>query len=139
MQIYSNSVQDILLIATNVLGAELAVASGEIEKAIALYQLAIIAEDDLNYMEPPEWRFPVRRELGSLLLKLGRAREATMIFWESKKTPRKWLALHGVVKGTSQTKDLKEMQQATDRFKKAWEHGDTELDDARAKGYNYGK
>ena len=43
MQIYSNSVQDILLIATNVLGAELAVASGEIEKAIALYQLAIIS------------------------------------------------------------------------------------------------
>ena len=41
--------------------------------------------------------------------------------------------LHGVVKGTSQTKDLEEMQQAADRFKKAWEHSDTELDDARAK------
>ena len=134
MQIYSNSVQDILLVATNVLGAELAVASGEIEKAIALYQLAIIAEDDLNYMEPPEWRFPVRRELGSLLLKLGRAQEATMIFWEDlRRHPENGWALHGVVKGTSQTKDLEEMQQAADRFKKAWEHSDTELDDARAK------
>ena len=140
MQIYSNSVQDILLIARNVLNAELAVASGEIEKAIALYYQAIISEDNLNYMEPPEWRFPVRRELGSLLLKLGRAKEATMIFWEDlRRHPENGWALHGVVNGTRQTKDLEEMQQADNRFKKAWEHSDTELDDARAKDYNYGK
>ena len=85
-------------------------------------------------MEPPEWRFPVRRELGSLLLKLGRAKEATMIFWEDlRRHPENGWALHGVVNGTRQTKDLEEMQQADNRFKKAWEHSDTELDDARAK------
>ena len=134
MQIYSNSVQDILLIATNVLDAEIAVASGEIEKAIALYHQAIIAEDNLNYMEPPEWRFPVRRELGSLLLKLGRPQEATTIFWEDlRRHPENGWALHGVVEGASQTKDLEEKQQATDRLKKAWEHSDTELDHAQAK------
>ena len=136
MQIYSNSVKDILLIATKVLDAELAVASGEIEKAIALYHQAIVTEDNLNYMEPPEWRFPVRRELGALLLKLGKAQEATTIFWEDlRRHPENGWALHGVVEGTFQTKDLGEMQQAADRFKKAWEHSDTELKHAQAKRF----
>ena len=130
----SNSVQDILLIAKNVLAAEIAVVSGEIEKAIALYHQAIIAEDNLKYMEPPEWRFPVRRELGSLLLELGRAQEATMIFWEDlRRHPENGWALQGIVEGTFQTKDTEEMRQATDRFKKAWQHSDTKLEHARAK------
>ncbi len=134
MQIYSNSVHDILLIAKNVLAAEIAVVSGEIEKAIAFYHQAIMAEDNLKYMEPPEWRFPVRRELGSLLLELGRAQEATMIFWEDlRRHPENGWALQGIVEGTSQTKDTEEMRQATDRFKKAWQHSDTKLEHARAK------
>ena len=134
MQIYSNSVLDILLIATKVLAAEIAIASGKIEKAIALYHQAIIAEDSLEYMEPPEWRFPVRRELGSLLLKLGRAQEATMIFWEDlKRHPENGWALKGIVEGTMQTKDTEEMQQVAKRFNKAWKYSDTQLEFAKAK------
>lgn len=134
MQIYSNSVQDILLIARTVLAAEIAVASGALEEAIALYHQAIIAEDNLNYMEPPEWRFPVRRELGSLLLELGRAEEATTIFWEDlRRHPENGWALNGVFQGMIQTKNTDEMQQAADRFKRAWKHSDTQLELARAK------
>ena len=49
-------------------------------------------------MEPPEWRFPVRRELGSLLSKIGRAQEATMIFWEDlRRHPENGWALNGIV------------------------------------------
>ena len=131
-QIFSNTVEDILLIAEKVLEAEIAAALGKIEKAIALYHQAIIAEDDLNYMEPPEWRFPVRRELGSLLLKIGRAQEATTIFWEDlRRHPENGWALNGIVEGTSQTKDTEEMHQAAQRFEKAWEHSDILLKHAK--------
>lgn len=75
-----NLATDVLSIADHVLDAELKAAEGDLVRAIALLTKAVEQEDALQYQEPPDWSFPVRHDLGALLLKAGRFLEAERCF-----------------------------------------------------------
>jgi tetratricopeptide (TPR) repeat protein len=51
-------------IATHILTGELAGAHGDSDKMIAELEKAVEIQDNLHYIEPPAWHYPVRHNLG---------------------------------------------------------------------------
>ena len=62
------------------LDAKIARAQKDNEKEISHLKRAVTLQDKLNYMEPPEWHYPVREALGGALLRAGKAAEAEAVF-----------------------------------------------------------
>jgi tetratricopeptide (TPR) repeat protein len=94
----NNKAKDILKIAEDVLGAKLAVAKKDNANAIALLRQAVAIQDKLNYGEPPDWFYPVRENLGGVLLMSGDAAGAEKVFREdldrNPRNPRSLWGLH---------------------------------------------
>jgi tetratricopeptide (TPR) repeat protein len=89
----------ILNIATKVLNAQIATAQHDYDSAIELLQQAVIAEDALDYVEPPDWYLPTREALGDVLLAKGDYTAAKKVFQEDlKKYPHNKRALLGLQK-----------------------------------------
>jgi tetratricopeptide (TPR) repeat protein len=61
----------------------LADSQGRLADAAAAYEEAVRIEDELAYMEPPYWYYPVRQSLGSVRLRQGRLDEAERAFRDS--------------------------------------------------------
>ena len=94
---FNNKTKDILRIARNVLGAKIAVAKKDHERAVAMLRDAVEVQDALNYGEPPDWYFPVREALGATLLMKGDAAEAEKVFREDlERNPRNPRSLFGL-------------------------------------------
>ncbi|MBN3896409.1 MAG: hypothetical protein HWQ41_14425 [Nostoc sp. NOS(2021)] len=87
----------ILDIASKVLDAKIAKEKHDYESAIQLLEKAVIAEDTLDYVEPPDWYFPTRESLGAVLLAKGDYREAEKVFRaDLKKYPHNGRSLFGL-------------------------------------------
>jgi tetratricopeptide (TPR) repeat protein len=123
-----NSLANLLGIADHMLAARIAAAGKDFPSAQHHYEEAVAIHDRFNYIEPPEWPFPVRESLGAMLLKSGRAPEAEKVFREDlAHNPRNGRSLFGLVESLkAQNKDeaarLVEME-----FKPAWQNADVEL------------
>ncbi|MDZ7955718.1 hypothetical protein [Nostoc sp. DedQUE09] len=88
---------NILDIASKVLDAKIARENHDYESAIQLLEKAVVAEDALNYVEPPDWYFPTRESLGAVLLAKGDYREAEKVFRaDLKKYPHNGRSLFGL-------------------------------------------
>ncbi|MBE8971272.1 hypothetical protein IQ277_35300 [Nostocales cyanobacterium LEGE 12452] len=88
---------NILDIASKVLDAKIAREKHDYESAIQLLEKALVAEDALNYVEPPDWYFPTRESLGAVLLAKGDYREAEKVFRaDLKKYPHNGRSLFGL-------------------------------------------
>ncbi|MDZ8031591.1 hypothetical protein [Nostoc sp. DedSLP04] len=88
---------NILDIASKVLDAKIAREKHDYEFAIQLLEKAVVAEDALNYVEPPDWYFPTRESLGAVLLAKGDYREAEKVFRaDLKKYPHNGRSLFGL-------------------------------------------
>ncbi len=72
----NNKAKDIMKVAKDVLGAEIALAKKDKAGAIAMFRQAVAIQDTLKYGEPPDWFFPVREPLGAALLMNGNYAEA---------------------------------------------------------------
>lgn len=94
----NNKTKDILRIAEDVLGAQLAMKNKEMDTAIRRLREAVALQDKLNYNEPADWFFPVRESLGALLLKNGDAPGAEKVFRQdlehNLRNPRSLWGLH---------------------------------------------
>ena len=77
-----NTTGQIFEIAGWMLDANIAKAKHDYKQAAALLSKAALAEDALNYDEPPDWYLPPRESLGAVLLLDGRAKEAEAVFRE---------------------------------------------------------
>ncbi|MEH2380037.1 MAG: hypothetical protein V7K27_14315 [Nostoc sp.] len=87
----------ILDIASKVLDAKIAREKHDYESAIQLLEKAVVAEDALDYVEPPDWYFPTREYLGAVLLAKGDYREAEKVFRaDLKKYPHNGRSLFGL-------------------------------------------
>lgn len=75
-----NPMSSILEIARRVLNAEILAQEGQLTASINLLREAVVREDALNYQEPPDWFFSVRHNLGAVLLKARRDKEAEAVF-----------------------------------------------------------
>jgi tetratricopeptide (TPR) repeat protein len=93
----NNKAKDILKIASDVLGAKIAIAKNDREEAISLLREAVMMQDSLKYGEPPDWFFPVRETLGSVMLAGGDASGAEKVFREDlQRNPRNPRSLFGL-------------------------------------------
>ena len=78
----NNKAKDIMKIAKDVVGAKIAMAKKDNNAAIAMLREAVGIQDKLKYGEPPDWFYPVRENLGGVLLMTGDTAGAEKVFRE---------------------------------------------------------
>ncbi|PYU10712.1 MAG: hypothetical protein DMG37_19380 [Acidobacteria bacterium] len=67
----NNKTKDILKIAENVLGAKISLAKNDMDATVNQLRTAVEVQEGLKYDEPEDWFYPVRENLGAVLLKIG--------------------------------------------------------------------
>jgi len=120
----NNKTKDILKIAENVLGAQVALAKKDNAAAVGMLREAVAVQDTLKYDEPQDWFFPVRESLGGVLLISGDAKAAEQVFRDdltkNLRNPRSLFGLHQALKAQDRNSDAWFVEQ---EFRKAWKGG----------------
>jgi tetratricopeptide (TPR) repeat protein len=123
-----NNPKDLAAVAASVLDARIAMASGDRAAAIAAYRKAVATEDTLNYDEPPDWYYPVRESLGSVLLRDGQASEAEQVFRDdlarNPNNPRSLFGLAAALRAQKKSATSTEAE-----FRKMWKGGPLRIED----------
>lgn len=115
-------------IAEKVLAAELAVADGDHDAAIAALRDAVRTEDQIPYDEPPGWHMPVRHTLGAVLLAADRPAEAEDVYLEElRRNPENGWSLYGLSQALIAQGRSEEGAAVAARFERAWGHSDIKL------------
>ncbi len=124
----NNKTKDILKIAENVLGAQVALAKKDNAAAAGMLRDAVAVQDTLKYDEPQDWFFPVRESLGGVLLMSGDAKGAEQVFREdlakTLRNPRSLFGLHQALQAQDRDSDAWFVEQ---EFRKSWKGGEGEL------------
>jgi tetratricopeptide (TPR) repeat protein len=124
----NNKAKDIMKIATDVLGAKIALAKKDTEDAVAMLRDAVAIQDTLKYGEPPDWFFPVRESLGATLLMSGDAAGAERVFRDdldrNLRNPRSLWGLHQALLGQKRAYDAGFVQK---QFDSSWKGGNQPL------------
>jgi tetratricopeptide (TPR) repeat protein len=124
----NNKTKDILKIAEDVLGAQVALAKKDNAAAANMLRDGVALQDTLLYGEPPDWFFPVRESLGGVLLMSGDAKGAEQVFRDdlarNLRNPRSLFGLHRALKAQDRNSDAWFVEQ---EFRKAWKGGAGEL------------
>ncbi len=120
-----NFASSIVAIACDVLAGELATKRRRAADAAKHFAAAVAAEDDLTYMEPPDWPIPVRELQGAALLELGRAREAETAFRDDmKRYPENGWSLSGLQASLERQGRGPEAAEVKTRLEAAWRGAD---------------
>lgn len=123
-----NALRDVLAVAVPSAQARVATAMGRDDQAIAHLRAAAAAEDRLAYDEPKNWFFPVRHELGALLMKTGRPVEAEAVYREDlKQNPANGWSLFGLRLALEAQGRAQEAKATGQAFDEAWKRADTIL------------
>ena len=106
---FNNKAKDIMKIAADVLGAQIALAKKDHAAAVSQLREAVSIQDTLKYGEPPDWFFPVRESLGGVLQMSGDAKGAEKVFREdlekNPRNPRSLFGLHQALKAQERSYD----------------------------------
>jgi tetratricopeptide (TPR) repeat protein len=122
------SLIDGVKIAERFVAAELARAEKDYAAGIAALEQAVVIEDTLLYDEPPAWHWPVRQQLGALLLAAGRPADAEQAYREElKRNPENGWSLHGLARALQAQGRKAEAAEAEARFAAAWANADIDL------------
>jgi tetratricopeptide (TPR) repeat protein len=88
---------EVLAIAQHVVKARVAQRRGDLKAAAEEFRAAVALQDQLPYMEPPYWYYPVRQSLGATLLMSGDLDGAEAAFRESlARAPSNGWSLYGL-------------------------------------------
>jgi tetratricopeptide (TPR) repeat protein len=121
---FNNKAKDIMKIAENVLGAQIALAKKDNSGAVSLLREAVAIQDTLKYGEPPDWFFPVRESLGGVLLMSGDSKGAERVFREdlekNPRNPRSLFGLHQALKALGRSYDAGFVEK---QFHNSWKGG----------------
>ena len=124
----NNKAKDVLNIATNVLGAKIAMAKHDSANAISLLRRAVAIQDTLKYDEPPDWFYPVRESLGAALLLNGSAAEAEKVFREDlDRNPRNPRSLFGLSEALRAQNRAYDAQFVDKQFQSNWKSTEIKL------------
>lgn len=127
-----NSAGILIKIANEVLSGEIATRKGEYDLAVKHLQKALELENTLNYDEPPTWFYPVRQNLGAVLIEAGRYSEAQKVYEEDlMEYPEKGWALFGLHKALTMQNRIEEAAEVETRFNEAWKYADIQLTTSR--------
>jgi tetratricopeptide (TPR) repeat protein len=123
-----NPVAAVMAVAREDLAGRIALAKQDTRGAIAAFTRATAKEDTLAYNEPPDWLLPEREQLGTALLRAGRAGEAEKVFRadleRNRQNPR---ALFGLWKALEKQGKTAEAAEARTAFEAAWQGADVTL------------
>ncbi len=129
---YTNPTSAVIPVAIYVLSGEMAAAQGEVAKAQGLFEEGVAHEDQLVYSEPPAWHVPVRQNLGAMLVKFGKAKEAQKVFEaDLKKNRDNGWSLLGLYQSYLMQGDHQKAQEAKEKFEAAWSEADVTLTAAK--------
>jgi tetratricopeptide (TPR) repeat protein len=124
----NNKAKDVLTIATNVLGAKIALAKHDSNNAVSMLRRAIAVQDSLKYDEPPDWFYPVRESLGAVLLLNGSAPEAEKVFREDlERNPRNPRSLFGLSEALHAQNRAYDAQFVDKQFQSNWKSAEIKL------------
>jgi tetratricopeptide (TPR) repeat protein len=124
----NNKAKDVLTIATNVLGAKIAMAKHDSANAISLLRRAVAVQDTLKYDEPPDWFYPVRESLGAALLLNGNAAEAEKVFRDDlERNPRNPRSLFGLAETLRAQNRAYDAQFVDKQFQSNWKSTEIKL------------
>lgn len=127
-----NAARALLDLAAHVLVAELAAERGLDELAVRELEEAVAIEDGLVYDEPPAWLLPVRQSAGAILLRLGRAAEAELMYREDLvRYPNNGWSLFGLAQALAAQGKKEEVAAVERRFRTAWARADVTLTGSR--------
>lgn len=123
-----NTGRKVLDIARNVLGARIAQAAKDNTQAETMLKTAAEIQQNLVYIEPPEWFAPVKESLGYFYLATGNAEKAEATFREDLDyNPRNGRSLYGLMKALNAQKKTEAEAQVRQQFEKVWTQADTQL------------
>ena len=115
-------------IAVHALMGEIASRQGKLEDAVAHFREAARLEDSFNYVEPPQWFYPVRASLGAVLLKANKPAEAEAVYREDlRRFPENGWSLFGLEASLRSQGKTAEADAMRGRRQKAWASADIEL------------
>jgi tetratricopeptide (TPR) repeat protein len=127
-----NSSGLLLNIGHEVLAGEIAAKKKNYTLAVKHLKKAVELEGTLRYDEPPTWFYPVRQNLGAVLIEAGEFEEAEKTFIEDlEDIPENGWALYGLYQALSFQNKLKEADEVKRRFDEAWKYADIELKASR--------
>ncbi len=113
--------REVLQISQHVVNARIAQASGDLSSAISQLEQAVVLEDQLSYMEPPYWYYPVRQSLGAMRLMNGDIDGAEQAFRASlMKAPNNGWSLYGLAEVYKKRGDTKRAAAAEKLLTKSW-------------------
>ena len=122
--------RSILQIAQHALAGEIAQRGNDLKGAEAHYREAMKIEDELLYMEPPHWYYPIRHSLGTVLLTQGRAAEAEREFRRDlERFPENTWSLHGLQAALRAQEKMSDAEALQERIARLG--GDVQLTSAR--------
>lgn len=123
-----NTAADLLNIARYELAGKLAQTRGDYEQAIHYYQQAVQTQDQLRYMEPPDWLQSTRLSLAEAYLDSENYTEAESVYLQDLALLQEngW-ALYGLLQSLQAQQQEEEIQAVEQRFGKAWENADIDL------------
>lgn len=127
----NNASVAIATIAYEVVAGELSALQGDLTMAIAHLENAVSAEDNLTYTEPAAWHIPTRQNLGAVLLKAQKFKEAEKIYNEDLDVLRQngW-SLMGLYHSLKAQGKLMEADKIKQEFDKAWKDADITIDNS---------
>lgn len=112
---------DLLRLAETVAQARWAGANGRSVEAVRMYREAVVIEQNIPYMEPPYWYYPVHLSLGAALYRSGEYREARAAFETAlSQSPNNGWALYGLAASERALGRRDEAAAANLALKKAW-------------------
>jgi tetratricopeptide (TPR) repeat protein len=125
---WNNSSDALVGVTDNVLAAKIAGARRDYHSALALLRAAVRKQDELIYIEPPDWYYPVRESLGGMLLRQGRFAEAAQVFRDDlTRNPRNPRSLFGLAKALAASGQANDARRVQLQFEQAWKHADIRL------------
>jgi tetratricopeptide (TPR) repeat protein len=123
-----NPASKVLKIAAHGLEGEIKQAKNDLDGAVAAFSEAVEIEDQLSYMEPPDWPQPMRHYLGAALLEAGQAANAEQVYRQDLSWNQKngW-SLLGLLQSLQAQGKAEEVRDAAASFGEAWQGADVEL------------
>ena len=127
-----NPASSLAQIAASVLQGEIDAAKTKTNAAVAELRKAIAIEDGLIYGEPPDWFYPVRQNLGAILLEAGRPGQAEEVYREDlARFPDNGWSLFGLAQSLRAQGKKAEAAEVQRRFETAWKYADVEITASR--------
>lgn len=124
-----NSVENILKLAEQILQGEVVRRQGHFDIAARFFEQAVAIEDQLVYVEPPDWFFSSRHHLGDALLKAGRYADAEKVYrTDLEEYKNNGWALMGLYKSLLGQGKSSEAQDVLLKFKEAWKYASVQLE-----------